>query len=94
MASNEHGRGISDESSVDHPVPEYHLDPDAVDGPPPWIDIECCPGVWVPYPAAGQLSECPRCHSVFVLAPGSTRQGPLYLEPGLIIGPESPWRQP
>ena len=40
---------------------------DFPDGPPPGIDIECCPGVWVPYPESGQPSECPQCHSAFAL---------------------------
>lgn len=51
----------------ENPQHEYLPDPDGLDGPPPGIDIECCPGEWVPYPTPGNPAECPRCHSVFTV---------------------------
>jgi hypothetical protein len=72
--------------------PEYHLDPAGVDGPPPGIEFVCCAGTLIPYPTEGSLSTCPKCGSVFILAGADSPPPPLYLEPGLIIGPDSPWR--
>ena len=34
-------------------------------GPHPDLEIECCPGTWVPYPEPGQVTRCPACSSTF-----------------------------
>jgi hypothetical protein len=59
---------MTDQTAGPSGPPEFHLDPAYPDGPPPGVDIECCPGVWVPYPTGERQSECPQCHSVFILS--------------------------
>lgn len=40
------------------------------------LEIECCPGSWVPYPDAGNATCCAECGTVFVTSPAAAGPEP------------------